>query len=117
MQRLDCTGLPDDPLAAAAAFYAEWTERAEAIPNPSLSGDECLVITFPSADHTHSAWRLAAVQGLARAHTPARVNAVAGGDEAAVAAALAYLAAAPGLTGQLLPLDSHGAAAVLLSRE
>ena len=42
------------------------------------------------------------MQDLARAAAPARVNAIAGNDEAAIAEALAYLEGAPGVTGQLL---------------
>jgi hypothetical protein len=102
-------GLDADPLAAAA-FHAVW------LPLLSPAGDgEDLVLIFSPADHTHSAWRLAAVQGLARAHVPARVNALASADEAAIAAALAYLAAAVGVTGQYLPLDGAGAGPVLSS--
>ena len=107
MERRDVTGLPDDPIAAAAAFYAAVV--------PTLSGTGDLVLVFPPADHTHTAWRLAAVQSLARARVPGRVNAVSGGSAAAVGAAIAYLAAAPGLTGQVLPLDDTGAGPVIPS--
>ena len=99
-------GLPDDPLEAAAVFHAEWLPRLT-----EKRGD--LVLIFPPADHTHRAWRLAAVQGLARVAVPHRVNALAGGDAAAIEAGQAYLAAAPGVTGQLLPLDGAGAGAVI----
>ena len=99
-------GLPGAPLAAAAFFHAEWLPRFTA-----ERGD--LVLIFPPADHTHRAWRLAAVQGLARAAVPHRVNALVGGDAAAIDAARAYLAAAPGVTGQVLPLDGAGAGAVI----
>lgn len=91
------------PLAAAAAFYGEVLPRIEA----ALMEDTMLV--FAPADHTHRAWRLAAVQELARKHAPRRVNAVISDDEAAIAAAEQYLASAPGVTGQLLALDGHGA--------
>lgn len=104
MQRLDVTGLPGVPSAAAAMFYGEWLARAQAL----LSGDS-LVLVFPPAGHEHAGWRLSAVQTLARESAPSRVNAVASDDEAATAAALAYLAAAEGVTGQYLPLDSAGA--------
>jgi hypothetical protein len=110
MRRLDVSGLPDDPLAAAAVFYAQWVGQID----PPRNGED-IVLIFPAADHTHTAWRLAAVQGLARSHAPVRVNAVAGGDGAAVAAALAYLEGAPGLTGQYLPLDGTGAGPVVTS--
>jgi hypothetical protein len=100
--------LPDEPLDAAARFYGEVLERVEARLNPLRDGEDLLLI-FPPADHTHRGWRLAAVQELARRHAPRRVNAVACDDEAAIAAAERYLAAAPGVTGQYLPLDGHGA--------
>lgn len=111
MRRLDVSGLPDDALAAAAVFYAQWV----AVMDLPRSGEECLVLIFPAADHTHTAWRLAAVQNLARGHAPVRVNAVAGGDGTAVTAALAYLKGAQGLTGQYLQLDGTGAAPVVTS--
>ena len=107
MERRDVSGLPDDPIAAAAAFYAAIV--------PSLPDAGDLVLVFPAADHTHAAWRLAAVQSLARSRVPGRVNALSGGSEAARKAALAYLAAAPGLTGQVLPLDDTGAGLVIPS--
>lgn len=107
MAVLRVEGLPEAPLVAAAAFHGEWLPRAVG----ALTED--LVLVFPSADHTHRAWRLAAVQGLARAAVPHRVNALAGGDEAAIAAGLAYLASAPGVTGQYFPLDGAGAGAVV----
>ncbi len=71
------------------------------------------MIVFPPADHTHSGWRLAAVQQLARDLAPLRVNAVASADEAAIAAAARYLTQAPGLTGQVLVLDDTGAGPVI----
>ena len=97
--------LPDDAIATAAAFYAEWVER--------LPASKDLLLIFPPADHTHRAWRLAVVQGLAREHAPARVNALAGGNTATVAAALAYLASADGVTGQCIPLADLGAGPVV----
>ena len=101
--------LPDDPLAAAAAFYGDWL--------PSFAGGPAkddLLIVFPAADHTHRAWRLAAVQGLARSRVPGRVNAAQGDDPTILDAAAAYLASAPGLTGQVLPLDGAGAGPVIV---
>ncbi|RVU07115.1 hypothetical protein EOE18_03965 [Novosphingobium umbonatum] len=100
--------LPEDALGAAASFHAEFLAQA-------MAAQEDLLLVFSSADHTHRAWRLAAVEGLARAKAPLRVNAVAGDGEASVAAAAAYLAQAQGVTGQLLPLDSQGAGEVLTS--
>ena len=95
--------LPDAPLAAAAQFYARDLAAIEALPGPVIT------LVLPPADHTHQAWRLAAVQGLARALAPRRVNAVASTSEPAIAAAQGFLAAAPGVTGQLLQLDDNGA--------
>ncbi len=108
MQQRRIAGLPDAALAAAAAFHADWL--------PGLRADastEDLALIFPPADHTHRGWRLAAVQGLALELAPRRVNALAADGEAAIVAALAYLAGAEGLTGQYLPLDDAGGGAVI----
>jgi hypothetical protein len=61
-----------------------------------------VVLVFKPAGHEHHAWRLAAVQGLARELAPIRVNAVAGDDEIAINDAVLFLNDAPGITGQLL---------------
>lgn len=98
------TGLPAGPLDAAAAFHAEWLPRIRA----AIGSDESTVLAFAPAEHSHRGWRLAAVQELARAHAPQRVNAVAGDSEAAIAAALALLDNCQGITGQLLALDAAG---------
>lgn len=91
--------LPAEPQAAAAAFYAD----PPAIPD---AGD--LVLVFPPAGAAHRDWRQAALRDLARAAAPAaRVNAVIDGDEAALAQVLAYLADAPGVTGQIFELDGN----------
>jgi hypothetical protein len=133
--------LPAEPVAAAATFYAEVVpllERAlidplkengvaaqivssdavpehDALPPPLIEppADDSFVLVFAPADHTHRAWRLAAVQALALAHAPLRINAVASDDERAVAAAERYLATAPGITGQCWALDGNGAGEVL----
>lgn len=109
---LDVMDLPLSPSAAASVFHTEWLPRAKAMLD---EGAQCLTLAFPAADHTHTAWRLAAVQSLAREHAPARINAIAGGSEAAIAAAQAYLEAAEGFTGQYLPLDDVGAGSVVQS--
>lgn len=97
--------LPPSALDAAGRFHADYL--------PSVLGElgngEHIVLVFEPADHTHRAWRLALVQGLAREHAPTRVNAVASEDEAAIAAAADYLARAPGVTGQYFALDGEGA--------
>ena len=114
MAVLEVPPLPTVPSAAAAAFHHEVLTRAAALLD---SGAECLALIFPPSDHTHRGWRLAAVQALAREHAAARVNAVAGGGAPAQAAALAYLEAAAGVTGQYLVLDDAGAGPVVLPSE
>lgn len=114
MQVLRIEGLPEAPLDAAAAFHAEWMPQTRARLNPPRAG-AALALIFPPADHTHRAWRLAAVQALARESAPLRVNALAGDDLAAIESALAYIENAPGLTGQYLALDDTGAGAVIPS--
>lgn len=104
MKRIAVDDLPEDPLSAASVFHQHWLPYAE----DALAAGDDLLLVFAAADHTHRAWRLAAVAGLARKHAPLRVNAVAGTGEA-LAQAEQYLAAAPGVTGQYLPLDGEGA--------
>ncbi len=101
-------GLPEAALAAAADFYARVLPQID----PPQTGDDLLLV-FPPADHRHRAWRLAAVQALAREHAQQRVNGIESDDEAAIAAAATFLARAPGVTGQYLPLDAEGAAGAL----
>ena len=114
MALLRVAGLGDEPLAAAARFYAgSLGEIGRALAPADAPAPEHLVIAFEPADYRHRGWRLAAVQQLARNHAPIRVNAVAGDDEQALAAALTYLDAAPGVTGQYLPLAGEGAEALL----
>ncbi len=104
-------GLPASPLAAAAVFHAD------VLPG-LLRGTQTAPLTlhFAAADHTHRAWRAAVVAELARAMAPRRVNALAGGGAAQIAAATAYIAAAPGVTGQLLQLGGEGGGDVLEQR-
>ena len=101
---LHVLGLPESPVDAAREFYAVHVPTVhDALEGARVKGDEfTLTLMFPSADHTHAAWRLAAVQGLARDAAPIRINGLVGDDEAALKAALAYLAEAAGITGQLL---------------
>ena len=130
--------LPDDPLAAAAEFYRRIladlsplpfrggagggvcqtdtapTDRPH--PNPSPEGEglsDCLTLVFNPAPHAHRDWRKAAVATLAREKAPTRINAIASDDEAAITAALAWLEAAPAITGHYLPLDGTGAGLVV----
>ncbi len=104
MKRVAVDDLPIAPLAAAGVFHQHWLPHVEAL----LESDEDVMIALSLADHTHREWRRAVVAGLARAHTPQRVNLIAG--EGAVLDAFAgYLAAAPGITGQYFESDSTGA--------
>ncbi|MEO6153311.1 MAG: Rossmann fold domain-containing protein [Croceibacterium sp.] len=98
---LRLVALPPAPLDAALAFHAEYLAAARAL----FGKHDAVVLVFAPAGHEHRAWRLAAVQELAREASPCRVNAVAGSDEDALAETLAYLEAAPGVTGQLLAVD------------
>ena len=98
----------DSPLDAAARFYAE------VVPQVLHGGDPVVTLLFAPADHSHRGWREAAVASLARMLAPRRVNAMVGDDDpAAIAATLAFLESSGAMTGQLLPLDSHGAGEVL----
>jgi hypothetical protein len=97
--------LPQEALAAAAAFHQEVLPR---VLERIASGPPHLLLAFDPADHAHHAWRLAAVQGLARESVPVRINGVASDNEAAIAASLRYLSEAPGVTGQYWPLDATG---------
>ena len=97
--------LPGKATEAAAFFHAECLPQIA----ESLATAANLLLVFARADHTHRQWRLAAVQSLARENAPARVNAVASDDDAAVAAAREFLDRAPGITGQYLELDGTGA--------
>lgn len=102
---LGISGLPRNPADAAAAFHADWlplTRRRIA----ELTGDDrALLLVMPAADHTHAEWRLAAVRMLAREAAPVRVNCVGCDDPAALEQFAAFLADAPGVTGQYLPAN------------
>jgi hypothetical protein len=93
-------GLPRAALDAAEAFYEAWMPQARA----ACRADDTAIV-FPSAPYDHRGWRLSAVQDLAREAAPRRVNGIAGDDNEAIAAALHWLASAPGVTGQLLAVD------------
>lgn len=104
MRRVAVDDLPAEPLAAAGVFHQHWLPHVEAL----LQAGEDVTVTLAPADHIHREWRRAIAAGLARAHTPRRVNVVAG--EGAVLDAFArYLAAAPAITGQYLEGDGQGA--------
>lgn len=107
MALLRVEGLPRAALAAASEFHARVLPLAEGLLGSAPAGQDLLLV-FPPADHAHRAWRLAAVQGLARAYAPLRVNAVESAGERAIAAARTYLGDAGGVTGQYLALDETG---------
>ncbi|QZH75327.1 MAG: hypothetical protein JY451_01475 [Erythrobacter sp.] len=96
---IEVEGLPEHPLDAAAHFHTVFVPRVR-----SMATTGGVVVILPHADHTHSAWRLAAVQELAREAVPNRVNAVEGEEEAAVSDTLFYLQSADGVTGQVFTL-------------
>jgi len=110
MVTLEVQPLPDLPSEAAAVFHRDFLPQAKTM---LASGTPALTLLLSAADHTHRIWRLAAVQALAREHVPARVNALSGGSAASIAAGLAYLEGAEGVTGQYLPLDDAGAGPVV----
>ncbi len=126
MQVVRVGPLPDRAIDAAAAFHAEVlpqldparhgggapaserdleTSASPAVPLSHHSGED-LALVFPPAPYDHRGWRLAAVQDLARAAAPKRVNGVVGDDEHAIAATIAWLEQARGVTGQLLAVQS-----------
>ncbi|WP_245654096.1 Rossmann fold domain-containing protein [Novosphingobium rosa] len=109
MQVILVDDLPAAPLAAAAHFHGFIVPQIEA----RAQGASGVTLLLPAADDTHRAWRAAALGALARALAPARINALAGGDEAARERALGFVEGAPGLTGQVLPLDGARAGEVL----
>lgn len=104
MKRLIVDDLPSNPLGAAGVFHQHWLHHVET----TLSGGEDVMLCFAPADYTHREWRRAIIVGLARAHAPRRINAVAG-EGAVLDAFENYLAAAPGVTGQYLEGDGAGA--------
>jgi len=91
-------GLPPAPLDAAAAFHRHWLCRARTL----LAQQQDVALLFAPAPHPHQAWRLAAVQELAREAAPLRVNAVAGEAGPESEELLAWLAEARAITGQVL---------------
>jgi hypothetical protein len=98
--------LPAAALDAAGEFHAAWLEPARRLAGGTA---ESLTVILPHAPYDHADWRRAAARDLARAAAPARVNVIASDEPEAIAAALAYLENAPGVTGQYLPLDGEGA--------
>ena len=97
-------GLAESPLDASATFHAEWLPRART----AVAGGTDLALVFAPAGHPHQAWRVAAVQELAREAAPQRVNALSGEDDQRVEAMLDWLAGAAAITGQVLLVDAPG---------
>ncbi|MEY4159927.1 MAG: hypothetical protein RLZZ136_548 [Pseudomonadota bacterium] len=110
MTGLRVGSLPDDPLAASAAFYAAWLPEIIALLS---AGQAVVTLVFDPASHSHTDWRAAAIATLAREKAPARINAVASDNEAAIAAAATYFAAAPAITGHYFALDGTGAGSLI----
>ncbi len=92
--------LPDGPLAAAAAYFADY--HAASLDMLSADKVDALAIMLPAAGLDHDDWRRTLARDLARAHTPKRANVVGVSDSAAEQEMLAYLRNAPGVTGQYL---------------
>lgn len=96
-------GLPAAPLDAAKTFHEDWLPEIRA----ACRTFENVSVVFPPASFEHRGWRLAAIQNLARETAPARVNGIVGEvySQAGVASTIAWLCAAPGITGQLLEVE------------
>lgn len=93
--------LPEGPLDASAVFYHDHLDNAVSL----LEGEAgALAIILPASASDHDDWRRALARDLARKYAPKRVNVLGGGSEDAISAMLAYLRAAPVITGQYLPL-------------
>ena len=110
MERFEIESLAEPATAAAAQFHAHFLPLIEI---GLMIGSGGVTIVMPPADHSHHAWRLAAIASLAREHAPSRINAVSGADPRAVLEAVRYLEAAEGVTGQLLMVDGTGAGDVV----
>jgi hypothetical protein len=99
-------GLARDPIDAAKDFLDRIVPQVRSAIG---AGELSACVLFDSADYTHRAWRLAAVQSLAREAAPGRVNAIAAADDASLRAAIDFLETATGVTGQYLPLNGQDA--------
>lgn len=110
MELLRLGPLSDDALEAAADFHSRLLPSIEAT---IQAGADPLTLVFLPAGVEHRAWRLAAVQGLARKFAPSRINAIESDEGDAITAASRWLSGAGGVTGQLLPLNGTGATTVL----
>ena len=104
MKRVRVDDLPAESLAAAGVFHQHWLPYVETL----LAGGDDVMVALAPADHSHREWRLAIAAGLARAHTPRRINVIAG-KGAELDEIQRYLTRAPGITGQYLEGDGDGA--------
>lgn len=91
--------LPESAIEAAAAFHAHWLGKARSLFDEDA---EPLAIVLPAAGKDHDDWRRAIARDLGRAHAPRRVNVVGANAGETREKLLAYLAEAPGVTGQYL---------------
>ena len=103
---LETGDLPASALDAAATFHSEHSGEARRL---IANGCGSLVIVLPRAAYDHTDWRRATARDFARLAAPTRVNLIAGDEQAALDAAIAFLASAPGVTGQYLPVGGQGA--------
>lgn len=94
--------LPEGAVEAAATFYREHLEMAR---RAATTAD--LAIVLDPVPHDHSDWRRALARDLARKNAPRRVNVIAGGEGGELEEVLAFLAEAPGVTGQYLELGGQ----------
>ena len=105
----------DNPADDALHFYTTIMPLARGILTgevpPSVVNLEdpvdSIVVVFGYGGHEHRDWQLAAMQTLAREVAPKRINGIVGGDSEpetldTIDEVAAWLAAAPGITGQLL---------------
>ena len=105
----------DDPADDALHFYTTLMPLARGL----LTGEvppsvvnlkdpvDSIVVVFGYGGYEHRDWQLAAMQTLAREVAPKRINGIVGGDSEpetldTIDEVAAWLAAAPGITGQLL---------------
>ncbi len=91
-------GLPESGLDAGATFATDHLGKIR----DTLEREKpsSLAIVLAAAGPGHDDWRIALARDLARAYAPVRVNVVAGPSGNARDTLLAYLADAPGVTGQ-----------------
>ena len=102
---IDARGLPENALDAAADFHNRTVPAVRAA--VAVSSD--VAVVFEPAEHAHRAWRISAIQGLARELAPRRVNGIVAGrgDARAIAETMQFLRESPGITGQILEVDAN----------